>query len=484
LSPPIFFDPDEPDELVDIHVRMSMSQFTAIASSIDIGRDIGYGERSYELWRTWCKSLIGLCEAMSCEEIADCVESELVTNIELQNSIAITVNESGFGNPNQVNPTLTTPLDRNPANVLQEEPVGELVDCNLDTLWGGLRYGIVARMDDKCRDMLEDLAIIADTAARLVVFIDIVPVIGDLVEALAFQVTAVLPTLTAMYNAYSSEETLDELACELFAIVCDECRYPTFQEVYDVYNAHTLTGMALNGLTINEVAEWVLDAATGADELAYFTLQIMQLGVFALGATFNGESGTNAINKFVDLGEDFATDNWRILCDTCNDPYSEIAYDFTQSQHGSWVNMLQGTCTDPTTRGIYVAGKGWLFSRWATGSAMRVAIMLPLDLTTGRTVRALGIKWSGDAPDAANNTLLYPNPQSSTGTTGVTLGAGTGEYSQCMAFGAGTGGVKGLGIAKTSTLNNTTYLEKVVVLYDSDDCPSGAVPTSDTDYCD
>jgi len=305
-----------------------------------------------------------------------------------------------------------------------------------------------------------------------------------LIEGIAFQITEVIPDLTALYNSYSSEETLDLLACEIFALVCAECRYPTFTEVYDTYNAHTLTGMALNGLTIQEVAGFVLDAAGVADEIAYFTLNIMQLGVFALGATFNGESGTNAINKFVRLGEDFANNNWLDLCDTCNDPYSEVIYDFTQSDCGAWVNMLQGTGTDPTTRGIYVAGKGWLFSRWATGSAMRVGIMLPLDLTTGRTVRALGIKWSGDAPDAANNTLLYPNPQSSTGTAGVTLTAGTGEWSQCKAFDAGTGGVRGIGITKTSALNNTTYLEKVVVLFDTDDAPSGAIPTSDTDYCD
>jgi len=166
VTPRMF--PEDPDEKIDITLNVSQNECTAIASALDIGRDIGYGVDSARLWFVWVRALREAA-TMSCEDVADCIETELITNIELQNSIAITVNQSGFGNPNQVNPTLTTPLDRNPAGAL-EEGVAELSECNLDALWGGIRHGIVARLDDKCRDMLEDLAAIPDAAVVLVAY--------------------------------------------------------------------------------------------------------------------------------------------------------------------------------------------------------------------------------------------------------------------------------------------------------------------------
>jgi len=482
-----------PDQttLTTLSVEWTQVEYTRIFSALLVGAEFTYPSISKQIMYDFLR-LVNGGTAMSCEDVADCIETEeivkdaITSNFEINLSNLMQNANSGLQYPKvdaEVDTVLTLPEALGATGLAEE--IKELSDCNLDVLFAGIRDGIVARLDDNARSVLEYLVSKADLGQRTTALVGAIPVFGSMAKAVLDQMVELAPDMLNLFESYSSIGNLDTIACEIFAIVCAECRYPTYDEVFTYYANAGITGM-------NDIDDIVVAAATdllfGSTELAslafYHTMIAYELFILYLGSKFYGASGTNALNIMASLGEDNPTDNWKVLCDTCNEPFVEIVYDFTQSSHNAFVNMLLGSGTDPTTRGTYVAGKGWMFTRWATGSAMRVSIMLPLDLDTGRTVRALAIKWAGDTVDAANNTLFYPNPQSSSGATTVTLSTATGDWSQCMAFGAGTSGVRGLGIAKTSALNNTSYLEKVVVLYDSDDAPTGAMPTTDTDYCE
>lgn len=309
---------------------------------------------------------------MTCDEIADCIEAELTSNQALVNQLTETVNASGFGNPNRVNPYLTKFADRNAPNALQED-VKPLANCNKDKLWAGIRSGIVDRLDESLADSLQDVAAIPTIIGRNAAWLDIIPVIGDLAEAVVTSLSEVVPTLLSLYESYSSESTKDELACELFALVCADCRYPTFEEIYNHFKNYGMPETP-------EIGAWVLDTMTQLltnpvgvlAKVAYFTLMTWQLGILYLQATFNGNTGTNAIFRFASLGEDYANDNWLTLCDSCNENYVLWEWDFrTQGQGEFYPDTVQAS-----GQGIFEAGKGWRCVNFSTGRRFVVALKI------------------------------------------------------------------------------------------------------------
>lgn len=409
------FNPDAPDEVIDIHFRMSMSQFTAIASAIDVGRDIAFGERSYELWRTWCKALIGEI-VVNCEDIADCVESELVTNQDLVNSVTTTVNNNGFGDPNRLNENSTTIPTRQSASFNDTE-VAELGSCDLDRLWGGIRHGIVQRLDDAARDLLEDLANINDVVQRYQAFIDVIPVLGDVAEAAVTFATEVIPDILNGYNAHSSEEQLDTIACDLFGMVCSECRYPTFKEIADYYATGGYDIGNLDAMSMLSMVTKLSGMITGAlpPSVVYNTTIVFQLLVLYLGASFNGRSGPATLGKYARLGEDFGSDNWIDACETCDETYLVWVWDFTTQGKGQWQidsaqNPTQGAWdgdafkTTPAAVGATLA-----ITHPQPASARPAAVKLEWDLVSG-------------TPTAFNRFFRFrPTPFSTTGEATVSL---------------------------------------------------------------
>jgi len=478
---PDFFPYDEPDTEIDLHIRMSMSQFTAIASAIDIGCDIGYGERSYELWRTWTKSLIGVITAMNCDDVADCVESELSSgNQALINQLFETTIQNGFGNPNRINPTQTTVYDRNLVGALGTDIV-PLENCNLDALWSGLRYGIVSRLDDSGRDLLEDLTAIPNVAERLTVFIDVIPVIGDLVEGLALQITEIIPDLLDLYNSHSSEEVLDEIACDLFGLVCSLCRYPTFEELFNYYNSHAISGIpSLTTATLQTIAEYVLDAATQPAGLTYHTIMVWELFVLNTQAAWNGLNGTQAIKDMALVGEDFMSDNWKDLCDDCGENYAVVTYDYTQSQGTSYK-----TGGYSTTNGTYIPGKGWRVDR-IDATTGRVTMAQPIEPTW--VVRSVAYKTDVDRTVYSNYAVTArPNPSSNTGSSGINMTLQTSDNLKvrCRDDIAGFSGFQEIAISIISpNPYQEIFLEKMTIIYTEPDVPSGAIPIANSSACE
>lgn len=306
---------------------------------------------------------------MDCEDVADCVEAQLIVNESLRNSIFNTTIANGFGNPNRINATGTKVADRNSVGAL-EEPIIELENCDLNALWSGIRHGIVDRLDDNARDMLEDLAAIPNVIERLAVFIDIVPVMGDVAEGVVFQITEVIPDLLDLYNSASSEAFLDGWACDLFSMVCSQCRFPTFTEITEYSLTHGLAGLpALPDATLETIAEFVLDAIGNPAAIAYHTIMFWQLMVLNFQATFAGASGTAAIQKYVRLGVDFSNDNWVDLCEACEEQYAVWTHDFTQGK-GDW----EITITSGVPQAVY---EGGVMSSVLSGSNRVLQMELP-----------------------------------------------------------------------------------------------------------
>jgi len=467
---------EDSSERVTIQLELSQDEYTALASAVNVGSDIAYSTDADYIWWIWCRAFRGAI-MVDCGEVADCFESEIITNTTLQNSITNAVNNFGFGNANHINGDITTIPDRNLPSALSEN-VAPLVECNLDVLWAGIRHGIVDRMDDACRDLLEDLALIPDAIERLAVFIDVVPVIGDIAQGLAFQVTEVIPDLIDLYNSYSSEATLDELACEIFALVCADCHYPTFNEIFDVYNSHAISGIARDGVTLSEIASLLLDLVGGGAKTAYFTLQVWQLWILFVQATFNGESGTNAILKYVHLGEDFANDNWYTLCDTCNEAYASMEFDYTKSQYGS---TLAGGFSSGKT-GTYVAGSGWRLDSLSVGSSL---LTIAQPLLPSYVIRS--VSFTASFPKTGYVAAFQLRANAGLAGTSLNISPATINPNMwCTApFTPLTGFAEfAVRLSNNIAASNQSYLQKVRVIFVQPNSPPTATPTTDQTTCD
>jgi len=422
----------------------------------------------------------GECGDMSCEDIADCIETDEGTQAAIAS--AITINEliqqavieqlGGLGDTNSVNATRTRIADRNMPSSL-DEPVRDMIECNLDGLWSGIRE-IVERLDDIARDMLEDLAALNDLPQRYQAFIDVVPIVGDVAEGIATAATELIPDILNAYNSYSSEEELDEIACDLFSLVCAECRYPTYKEILDYYAGLGYEMSDMDAMTTALMVSNLVGMMGGSPppQLVYFSTVTFALFALYLQATFNGISGTVAISRFAKLGEDLANNNWQELCETCGQTYRIMVWDFTAGQQDWYVDGADGNPDE----GVYNAGKGW---RTVNN---RVEIAVLADPTW--IMRSCGFLTSGGTV-TARNMALRPTIGSTTGQAVQGLSNGTGEYNHCQTtMTAGLDGFNEIALhIQGSGASVMTWVEKAFMIFEAANAPQQSIPTPDGTEC-
>lgn len=450
------------DELINVVIPMNAERFQKINSAIATGAWWSFPDE-------WLEVLAWFWQAMEvamtdCGEVEDCIEDALINSPDFRTAMFEYINKSGFGNPNSVDALQTTIDDKNPTGFNDEE-IKDLPNCNLDKLWAGIRYGIVDRLDETLQDTLQDIATIPTIVGRNTAWLDIVPVLGDIAEATINSLSSAAPSLLSLFESYSSTATKDELACELFGLVCSECRYPTHEEIYNHFKNYGMEATP-------SIGEWVLETMTQLltnpvgviSKVAYFTLMTWQLGILYIQGRFAGNNGSKALLDMATLGEDYANDNWVQLCDACDENYQWVQYDFTVSPHGFTLYPLGGT---QPTNGQWVAGVGWRGT--IVGTAPRVIISK--NIPSGYVIRSIGFEYltATPAPNLAGSGITLRTSEGvNTGAAVLNLSSGaTYRRSTCGLAGAsgygniamtlaGTGGqsVDGIVITKAFILYN------------------------------
>lgn len=479
------FFPTDPDEKIDVTFNLSFNEFTAIASSIDIGRDIGYGEQSALIWWTWIRSLKGIGgAAVTCEDVADCIETSdevqnaITTNYNIMLQILMATANSGTGDTpaidSETSTIYNTPFAAGTVGTVSE-PIKELDNCNLDALWAGIRDGIVARLDDNARSMLEFLVTKADLAERATALIGAIPIFGSMAQAVLDQMVAAAPDMLNLFDSYSSIENMDTIACEIFGQVCAECRYPTMEEVYTYYALYGITGM--NDLE-NIVISTATDLLFGSTELValafYHTMISYQLFILLLGAKFHGATGTAAIVRMANLGEDSANDNWILLCDSCNESYQLWTWDFSTQGQGEF---YKDTVT-PASNAIFLAGQGWRAGNYGAGKRGDVCMAF----NPAWKIRGVGMVIEGSTP---SSTIFYRRPTwgSNTGVVAPSAGTTCGEYTKAWDGYLGLDGYNELLFFWQGGATDIMTLKKVSIVFDTGFSPQPAIPTTDSTIC-
>lgn len=478
--------PIDPDEKIDIKINLSLNEYVAIASAVDVGRDIAFSEDTTLIWWLWNRIFKGLAgSSMSCEDIADCIE----TSTEVQDAITTNQNiiisnlmetaNSGIDNPKVEadTDTILTLQTQGAIGTDKIDEIKELANCNLDALWAGIRDGIVQRLDDNARSVLEYLVSKADLGQRATALIGAIPIFGSMAKSVLDQMVELAPDMLNLFESYSSIGNMDEIACEIFGLVCSECRYPTYDEVFQYYASAGVTGFT-------DIDDLVIAAATdllfGSTELAalafYHTMIAYELLILYMGSKFYGFSGSAAIITMASLGEDFANDNWELLCSSCNDPYRVKVWDFTQSPSPA----------NPTTghglgaQGTYIAGKGWGMNAYEADPSIGV-FRMGLNLDPTWKIRAIGLKFSNQAAGdgSMTNSSFRPVRGTEAGASPFGFSWGTTGWTYYINGFLSITGFEEFAFAYAAAMSSNRYWTHVAIIFDADFAPEDAIPTND-----
>jgi hypothetical protein len=255
----------------------------------------------YEEW------LSGEC-SVDCEDVIACIQP-LIDDIVRQ----------GTYNVNQVDASDTTVIEtrfstaeRNAA--ILPPPSG----CDLDELWAGI-LEIVTRIDANGRDFWEVVQAQTDTLDRIGSIIALVPLFGDIVGEGLQLLADVAPTMYAKYVAYSSQEVIEGIACDLFQLVCAECRYPSYQEVFDYLAGNSALGVAhWEEIGWQALVDVLIGTSTSSNAIVYFTTNIVQAWVLSGLATWISTYGVKFIALWAGIGAAVPSDAWELICGECS----------------------------------------------------------------------------------------------------------------------------------------------------------------------
>ena len=71
---------EDPDVPISIVLTLSLNEYVALANTIDVGRDIAYGDNSIYIWWLWVRSLqsMSICDAvLACIQNTPAIQQEI-----------------------------------------------------------------------------------------------------------------------------------------------------------------------------------------------------------------------------------------------------------------------------------------------------------------------------------------------------------------------------------------------------------------------
>lgn len=363
----------------------------------------------------------GMADCTDCGSIVDCIENNQAT----QDALTAFNDENGTFNPDYIsieNTENNTIMDTRFPPDKRDDPIKPPPsDCDLDEIWSGI-YFMVEKLDTRGRDWLEEIVAKVDKWERAAEFLGTVPVVGELAENVIGAFIDVVPDLLELYNSFSTEEHLQDIACSLFELVCADCRYPTYDETMNYYAGFGIDGIedwANIGLKV--MVDYLTGSSTLAALVVYHTVITFQLYILYLGSTFFGLRGKKWLAIWLDNGEEFANDEWEVLCDGCANAVWCYEWDFLTSNGdfvlhsafgsaaGQWVNGVGWQFTDTTTAGFLYRAVNIRTNTFASIASNITEFQIEMDYDFGHfdvfgvpfdTIQALTMRNS-------NNGVLY-----------------------------------------------------------------------------
>lgn len=260
----------------------------------------------YDVYVDW---LSGEC-SLDCNDVLACVQTVIE---QLVSQGATTVN---LVDPNDADVI----ENRFPTATRNTAVLPPPAECSQDAVWSGIKE-IVDRIDANGLDFWETVDAQTDAIERVAEIITLVPILGDLVGDALLLLADIADDMKNAYASFQTETLREEIACDLFALVCAECRFPTYQEIYDYYAGNSAAGAEhWETLALQALVDVLIGTATASAGIIYYTTNILQMWVLGAAATWLETFGVRFIALWAGLGASSPSDNWELLCGPCGTP--------------------------------------------------------------------------------------------------------------------------------------------------------------------
>lgn len=298
------------DERVNIVLNLSLNEYIALATCVDVGRDIAYGDNSLYIWWIWVRSLVSM---NLCDDIIACIE-----DTESGVSDAILTITGGQ----------TQTSERQYAQEQRYDLLGDgnNPECDFDEWWGGIDF-LVERLNQNNVDALEILEVVTNSSEWVARVVGNITGIDETsVDALLEWASFIQDSIKENYDAQITVEYLETLKCDLFCLASENCQL-TPDDIFEYFSGR-LSSQLTYGNLISQTLDFIVTGVWTGTEIAD-VMFLSQVAIRAqLGRWFD-DIGFNTLDTDLRLGFNDANDDWILICDECQ---SEIIVDFTTLQ--------------------------------------------------------------------------------------------------------------------------------------------------------
>jgi len=311
--------PDDPDERIWAPVYMSLNEYTALLSAVDVGASIAWTNDALLVYYILVRNYAG--GAMEfCEKVADCI-----TNSDaVKEALAALMLEDGpvqdaiddiarHGSP--LSGTVTT------------API--TADCDYDVLFAGIT-SIVDTMHNNNKDFLEVMALAATQTERLSTAISALPIIGILpVDEIIGWVGKMQAEVLTNYDAEWTTSVKDEYRCGLFCIAKDkeDCSL-NYDDIIQFVTDRL--GATLDPLHLLESLVQYTILGTWSGTTVVDIMMLNQVNIWKVAGEWLG-SVIRTLEATAKLGQDTPDPDWSILCTDCPDEPLLTLYNLNSS---------------------------------------------------------------------------------------------------------------------------------------------------------
>lgn len=321
------------DERVSIVMELSLNEYIALATSIDVGRDIAYGDNSLYIWWIWVRSLVS---TDLCQSILECINDTEA----IQEAIGEYGDISSIdGDGEQIAENLSSQLVNDPAG------------CDNDIIFGMTRQ-LVEFADRLIKDLFEQVKAANLSSENIGYLIKLIPVLETLPIDEMFEFgSKVANDMETVYLSASTELLKDEIACDLFCIAQDNDCVLTLADVRDYFEEKS--GVVF---TYDDVLSFMLDFISGVfiGNAVYYGMNVLFFQIFAFGGKFLEYFFRDYLRVVNSMYND-PDEDWTTVCDECPTTFEHF-FDFTTGQHG-WELRDAGS----GDIGNYSAGNGFVY---------------------------------------------------------------------------------------------------------------------------
>lgn len=259
-------------------------------------------------------------------------------------------------------------------------------DCSKDVVWGQSGK-LVDYIHSSVEQFFEELAVTSTVSDRIEAFIDIVPVLGDAIEAVVNYITETGAAFLTSYDASWTDGLRDSIVCDIFCLALDkeDCRltifdlidyyYAKFNQVTDPSNqlnsSATLDVFARLSLTIGQAGGLVYVG----DDLVY-SCHLFLLVALAIGDTFAGVN--SAADLYIEALDSVPSPGWASECPDCVEGWVHV-FDFSGGDQQGWALLFPGW-------GSW-GGDGWDGVDFSQGGAARRGVWIVRTIPTPSNVK-------------------------------------------------------------------------------------------------